>query len=100
MGSQRLGFSGSPPQLSTDESGGTLKLRPRRSGLHSRNGDFMLKINTHNDGTTIDFDLEGKLAGPWVDELARCWEPAVAGNRRARVILNAVTFIDAAGKKL
>jgi ABC-type transporter Mla MlaB component len=46
--------------------------------------------------------LEGRLAGAWVDELARCWTglTAVRDARSVRVDLEAVTFIDAAGKAL
>jgi hypothetical protein len=46
--------------------------------------------------------LEGRLAGPWVDELARCWT-SVTDDREAgsvTVRLEAVTFIDSAGKAL
>jgi anti-anti-sigma regulatory factor len=60
----------------------------------------MLKINTHNEDATIIFDLEGKLAGPWVDELEHCWRQAVTDDQRVRVVLTIVTFIDAAGIKL
>ncbi len=60
----------------------------------------MLKINTEDDGSIIIFDLEGKLAGPWVDELQQCWERAVVEGRRARVVLKIVTFIDVQGQRL
>jgi len=60
----------------------------------------MLKINTQNDGATIIFDLEGKLTGPWVDELEHCWQRAVIDGRRVRVVLKIVTFIDAQGRRL
>ena len=44
--------------------------------------------------------LEGRLAGPWVDELAGCWATLTAEPhaRTVRVDLAAVTFIDPAGK--
>jgi len=60
----------------------------------------MLKINTQDDGATITFELEGKLAGPWVDELKHCWQRAVTDDRPVRVVLKMVTFIDAAGRRL
>lgn len=46
--------------------------------------------------------LEGRLAGPWVDELARCWTNlrALRGGREIRVDLDGVTFIGPAGKAL
>ena len=60
----------------------------------------MLKIDTQNDGATIIFDLEGKLAGPWVGELEHCWRQAVMDDRRVRVVLKMVTFIDGDGRRL
>jgi hypothetical protein len=60
----------------------------------------MLKITTQkNAGGTI-LELEGRLAGPWVQELERCWRRAVGMDQPVRVMLKAVTFIDDAGKKL
>jgi hypothetical protein len=61
---------------------------------------LMLKITTQTDGAVTIFELEGKLTGLWVQELANCWQPAVAANRQVRVVLKAVTFIDGAGRKL
>jgi ABC-type transporter Mla MlaB component len=46
--------------------------------------------------------LEGRLAGPWVDELARCWA-SLRGESNARSIridLDGVTLVSAAGKAL
>jgi hypothetical protein len=60
----------------------------------------MLKINTQNDGAITIFDLEGKLAGAWVDELKRCWHQAVINDRPVRIVLKTVTFIDAEGRRL
>jgi hypothetical protein len=60
----------------------------------------MLKINTQKDGAITIFDLEGKLAGPWVDELKQCWHQAVIDDRPVRVVLKTVTFIDAEGRRL
>ena len=39
----------------------------------------MLKITTKTKAVKITFELEGKLAGAWVNELERCWRgfPAV-----------------------
>jgi ABC-type transporter Mla MlaB component len=59
-----------------------------------------ISVRTRADGATLT--LEGRLAGPWVDELARCWM-SVTDARDARSVdvqLAAVTFIDSAGKVL
>jgi len=62
----------------------------------------MLRLRTLcTPGETL-LVLEGRIAGPWVDELARCWarlrDEQHAG--RIRVDLDAVTFVSAAGKTL
>lgn len=59
----------------------------------------MLKITRQDDVSHTVFTLEGKLAGPWVDELKGCWEKA-GGDRPIRILLCAVTFVDAGGKGL
>jgi anti-anti-sigma regulatory factor len=62
----------------------------------------MLRITTTNDATLITFKLEGRIAGPWVDELRNCWEklPVESSSRAIRVDLREVTFVDADGKQL
>jgi anti-anti-sigma regulatory factor len=61
----------------------------------------MLRITIHSEPTRRTFQLEGKLAGPWVDELERCWQSTLANpNTPAlRFDLTGVTFIDTAGKE-
>jgi hypothetical protein len=59
----------------------------------------MLKITTEIEGRTTTFKLEGRLAGPWVNELERCWREIPTGYS-VKVSLEAVTFIDYEGKKL
>jgi anti-anti-sigma regulatory factor len=62
----------------------------------------MLRITVHHTPESLTFQLEGKLAGPWVRELADCWQRTRAGRSPAeiRIDLTAVTFVDAAGKEL
>jgi hypothetical protein len=59
----------------------------------------MLKITTQDDLSHTVFALEGKLAGPWVEELKACWEKT-GGGRPVRIHLCAVTFVDERGKNL
>lgn len=61
----------------------------------------MLRITIHNEPARRTFQLEGKLAGPWVDELGRCWQSSLAASApvAVRFDLTGVTFIDAAGKE-
>lgn len=46
--------------------------------------------------------LEGRVAGPWVEELRLTWLPLAPslGSKRLCVDLCEVTFVDAAGKQL
>ena len=60
----------------------------------------MLRITVHDHPRTLTFQLEGRLAGPWVLELEECWQSTLARQRKpiCRVDLTGVTFIDAAGR--
>ncbi len=62
----------------------------------------MLRITTHDKPGSLTFQLEGKLAGPWVKALEDCWQSTRISRSEAaiRVDLSAVTFVDAAGKEL
>lgn len=61
----------------------------------------MLKITAKEVGSTEIWELEGKLSGDWVKELERCWKgrPPNA-SVPLQVHLKAVSYIDAAGKRL
>jgi hypothetical protein len=60
----------------------------------------MLRITVHDNPQSLTFQLEGRLAGPWLRELEMCWQSTLARQRRPilRVDLTGVTYIDAAGK--
>ena len=62
----------------------------------------MLKITTVTEPDRIRLKLDGKLAGPWVDELARTWNSTAPSAERRPIVVNLseVTFIDADGKRL
>ncbi|MGH7820667.1 MAG: hypothetical protein ACREQ9_12930 [Candidatus Binatia bacterium] len=62
----------------------------------------MLRIVIETAPHQTTLRLEGRLAGPWVEELARSWTAARAGGDAAsiRVDLEGVTFIGAAGRAL
>jgi hypothetical protein len=60
----------------------------------------MLKITTRTDPAGISFELEGRLAGPWVKELEGCWREISNSERSVRVLLCAVTFVDDKGRDL
>src|SRR5688572_20672527 len=60
----------------------------------------MLRITVHDQLASVTFQLEGGLAGNWVQELERCWQtrPATEPGQAVRFDLTEVTFIDATGK--
>ena len=60
----------------------------------------MLRITVHDKPEALTFQLEGKLAGPWVGVLEECLQRARASHRgpTLRVDLTAVTYIDDAGE--
>jgi hypothetical protein len=60
----------------------------------------MLRITVHNKAGALTFQLEGRLAGPWVRVLEECWQSALACPRQPilRVDLTEVTSIDAPGR--
>ena len=61
----------------------------------------MLRITTHNKDAVTTLKLEGRLAGPWVEELDRCWtKVAGSGQNLVVVDLSGVTFIDPDAKAL
>ena len=61
----------------------------------------MLKITIHPEAGAARLTLEGRLAGPWVEELDRCWREAARAQQNPVVVdLSGVTFIDPEGKTL
>ena len=63
----------------------------------------MLRITTHDNDDRPMLQLEGRLAGPWVEIVRDCWQQLSTHHRQTallRIDLRAVTFVDAAGKNL
>lgn len=62
----------------------------------------VLRITTRNIAGDVGLFIEGKLAGPCVGELEKCWRRAVAGESPlpSLVDLTHVSFIDANAKQL
>jgi len=59
----------------------------------------MLRITVLDELKTLK--LEGRLSGPWVAELEKCWQRMTGAPRRPLTVdLEGVTFIDEAGKNL
>jgi ABC-type transporter Mla MlaB component len=61
----------------------------------------VLKISVMGDSNqAIEFALEGKLVGPWVDELRRLSHDALSQNKSVSLNLEKVWFVDARGAAL
>jgi hypothetical protein len=62
----------------------------------------MLRLRTQSTPGETLLIVEGRLTGPWVNELARCWVRLRDEQHAApiRVDLEGVTFVSAAGKAL
>lgn len=60
----------------------------------------MLRITVLRNPPVLTFQLEGKLAAPWLREIEECWQTTLAEacNPIIRVDLTGVTFVDEAGK--
>lgn len=62
----------------------------------------MLRVTTTdtNEGTTLI--LEGKLSGPWVDEVQKCWAGYAMPRSQTtiRVNLREVSYVDGRGRDL
>jgi ABC-type transporter Mla MlaB component len=63
---------------------------------------MMLRIYIHDEVPLTSIVLEGKLVGPWVKEVEKCWETIVAAHpcKSMQVDLVHVTFIDSEGRAL
>jgi anti-anti-sigma regulatory factor len=61
----------------------------------------MLRITAHETPGCVTFQLEGKLAGSWVQELEDCWRRTrdIAPGSVMRLDLSEVSFVDAAGRE-
>lgn len=62
----------------------------------------MLRITVHQNSESIVFQLEGRLARPWLQELDKCWRRTLNHIGRDKpalhVDLTGLTFVDDAGK--
>lgn len=62
----------------------------------------MMKITFCNGCESAVLKLEGRLAGPWVNELEKAWRSITPAASASRLVLDlcAVTFVDAEGRHL
>jgi hypothetical protein len=65
-------------------------------------GQLTLKITVQNGSNATTLRLEGRVVGPWVNELDRTWRglaPSL-GSKKLSVDLRGVTYVDQAGRDL
>lgn len=62
----------------------------------------MLRITVVDNTDPIVLHAEGKLGGPWVAELEKCWRPTAgsAAGKRVRLDLGGATSVDENAKAL
>jgi ABC-type transporter Mla MlaB component len=61
----------------------------------------VLKISIINDSEqAIEFQLEGKLVGPWVEELRKLSDQALSLQKNVSLDLERVWFVDSRGVTL
>ena len=62
----------------------------------------MLRITINETETAMQMKLEGRIAGPWAEELNRVWveRASVLGSRKLSIDLSGVTYADESGKKV
>jgi anti-anti-sigma regulatory factor len=62
----------------------------------------MLRITIHEGSKAQTIQLEGKIAGPWVEELNRTWQSLAPslGSKELHFDLSGVAFVDAKGRQL
>ena len=60
----------------------------------------MLKITLHHSPSEVRLRLEGKLSGPWVGELRKCWITAASTTEGHSTVvdLREVDFVDSEGQ--
>jgi hypothetical protein len=62
----------------------------------------MLRITIRESASAETIQLEGKIVGPWVEELSRAWhsvEPLL-GSRELHLDLRGIAFVDKEGRRL
>jgi anti-anti-sigma regulatory factor len=68
----------------------------------AQGGQQMLRITLEEKSDAVVLKLEGRLAGPWADELRRLWEekaPAFT-HKKMSLDLRETTFADAGGIRI
>ena len=60
----------------------------------------MIRITAQHEPSTTRLFIEGKLSGPCVDELDKCWQEKSSSEASLLVDLTNISFVDEHGKEL
>lgn len=60
----------------------------------------MIRITAQHESSATRLFLEGKLCGPGVDELDKCWRESSSAEAALMVDLTNISFVDEQGKEL
>jgi anti-anti-sigma regulatory factor len=62
----------------------------------------MLRVTTNETETAVEMKLEGRVAGPWADELNRVWVETVPrlSSKKLSIDMQGVTYVDETGKRV
>jgi anti-anti-sigma regulatory factor len=62
----------------------------------------VLRITIHEKESGMGLVLEGRIAGPWAEELERVWVETAPrlGSRKLSIDLRNVTYADSGGKRV
>ena len=60
----------------------------------------MLRITAISTDSSSVLRLAGRLCGPWIEEVRRCWQGHADAGRKVRLNLEEVTYVDAQGRDL
>jgi anti-anti-sigma regulatory factor len=60
----------------------------------------MLRVTVKEERGIATLHLEGVLAGPWVQEVERCWQDTPVCPEHVIVDLSEVTSLDGSGREL
>lgn len=65
-------------------------------------GKAMLRVTVCDDSDSVVLKLEGRLAGPWVEEVEKAWKLVTHSSKGEHLCVDlcGVTFVNAEGKKL
>ena len=68
----------------------------------AKGAEHTLRISIQQTATAVEMRLEGRVAGPWADELDRVWVETATqlASRKLTVDLRNVTYADARGKQV